>query len=399
LNLLLLTQVVPFPPQSGPRIKTFNVLRALSRAHRVHLVSFVRSAEEVAHAEALAEYCSGITTVPLRRSRARDVGYFARSLTSGRPFLIERDASSSMRAVLAALVVDQRFDAIHADQLSMGQFALDLPLPLRVLDEHNAVWTIVQRAASRAPWYLRPAAALEWRKLRRYEGQVCRAFDRVTVVSTDDRLALEAAAAGSLTTTTIPIAVDTAELAFQPPEATARDVLSVATMFYPPNVEGVVWFGEHVLPRVRALVPDTRFVVVGSRPARAVSDLGRRVLGIEVTGYVDDLQPILRRSRVLVVPLHSGSGMRVKILEGFARGIPIVSTSVGVEGIDAQHDVHLLVADSPADFAAAVARLLREPETARRLALAGRALVERRYDWRTALGGLDDIYPADRLAA
>jgi glycosyltransferase involved in cell wall biosynthesis len=399
VNLLLLTQVVPYPPESGPRIKTFNVLRALARRHRVHLVSFVRSDQEAGHAQALAPYCSGITTVPIRRSRMRDAGFLLRSLFSGQPFLIERDASLAMRRALVELITAHHFDAIHADQLSMAQFALDLPLPLRVLDEHNAVWTIVQRAARRSPWYVRPLAELEWRKLRAYEGRVCRDFDRVTVVSAEDRLALEQAAGALLRTTTIPIAVDTTALPYAPPTALARDVLSVATMFYPPNVEGVLWFGEQVLPRLRALVPETRFVVVGSRPARPVVDLGRRMPGVEVTGYVEDLQPILRQSGVLVVPVHSGSGMRVKILEGFARGIPIVSTTIGVEGIAARHDEHLLVADDPAAFAAAVARLLREPHTARRLARAGRALVESRYDWRTALDALDGIYQARPVAA
>jgi glycosyltransferase involved in cell wall biosynthesis len=124
-----------------------------------------------------------------------------------------------------------------------------------------------------------------------------------------------------------------------------------------------------------------------------VSALGAAGNGVVVTGYVADLQPVLDQSALLVVPLLSGSGMRVKILEAFARGIPIVSTTIGVEGIDARHGEHLLVADSPEDFARAVARLLRDPDLAARLARAGRQLVEARYDWRTALCGLDDIYP------
>jgi glycosyltransferase involved in cell wall biosynthesis len=394
MRIILLTQVVPNPPDSGPKIKTHNVLRYLAQHHEIHLVTFVRSDAEAAHAYELSEYCrAGVTTVPIRRSRVRDIGYLLRSLVTARPFLIERDDSRAMRQVLADLVSNSHYDAVHADQLSMAQFALDLPVQLHVLDEHNAVWTIVRRAAAHEVWYRRLPAELEWRKLKAYEGRVCREFDHVTLVSEDDRRDLEQATGSPFVSTVIPIAIDTDQLTFEDRTAEARHVLSVATMFYPPNVEGILWFAEHAFPRVRHDVPGTQFLVVGSRPPKMVTDLaqdGQR--GLNVTGYVADLGPLLRQSALLVVPLHSGSGMRVKILEAFARGVPIVSTRVGVEGIDAQDDVHLLVADDPEAFAEAVMRLLRDHALGRRLAIAGRQLVEREYDWRTALRGLDNVY-------
>ena len=394
MRIILLTQVVPNPPDSGPKIKTHNVLRYLAQRHEIHLVSFVRSETEAANARALAEYCrAGITTVPIRRSRIRDIGYLLRSLISGRPFLIERDDSREMRQVLTDLVSNSTYDAVHADQLSMAQFAVDLPVPIRVLDEHNAVWTIVRRAAGREAWYRRLPAELEWRKLKAYEGRVCRQFDHVTVVSEDDRRDLAQATGAAFASKVIPIAVDTDQLAFAPRTPEARHVLSVATMFYPPNVEGIMWFAERAFPRVRQTVADTKFLIVGSRPPKAVTDLGLDPeCGFQVTGYVPELGPFLKKSAVLVVPVHSGSGMRVKILEAFARGIPIVSTRVGVEGIEARDGEHLLVADEPEAFAQAVIRVLRDPELGRRLADAGRRLVESVYDWRSALAGLDGIY-------
>lgn len=392
MRILLLTQIVPYPPDSGPKIKTYNVLRYLAQRHEVHLASFVRPGPELEHAQALQGIVASFTPVPLRRSRVRDAVYFGRSLATGRPFLIERDDLPSMRAAIAGLLGRHAFDAVHADQLSMGQFAVDLPLSVRVFDEHNAVWTIVRRAAQHEPLPRRAAAELEWRKLRAYEGDLCRRFDWVTIVSRDDEQALERAARSSLRSVTIPIAVDAQQLRLETRTSEARHVLSVATMFYPPNVEGVHWFATQAFPLVRAAVPDTCFLIVGSRPPTHIQQLAERDRSIEVTGYVADLQPLLRKAAVLVVPLHSGSGMRVKILEAFARGIPVVSTTVGVEGIDARPEEHLLVADTPEAFAASVIRILREPETAARLASAARALVEQQYDWRTALTPLDRIY-------
>ncbi|MCC6177951.1 MAG: glycosyltransferase [Chloroflexi bacterium] len=393
MRILLLTQVVPYPPDSGPKIKTYNVLRYLAERHTLHLVSFTRSSAEVQAATTLRRWCETVDTVSLTRSRIADIGYLARALASQRSFLVERDDSQQMRTTIGQLLARYQFDAVHADQLTMGQFAVDLPIPLRVLDEHNAVWTIVRRAAQHERWGLRRLLAeVEWRRLRGYEGTLCRAFDRVLVVSDEDRCALEAATAGPLAAMVVPIAVDVTELPFAARTCEARTILSMATMFYPPNVEGVEWFARAVLPRIRQVQEDAHFFAVGSRPPPHIQRLGTTVPGMTVTGYVSDLEPYLRRSGVLVVPLHSGSGMRVKILEAFARGIPVVSTTIGVEGISARSGEHLLVADSPGDFAEAVLRILSDRALAARLTAQARALVEHDYDRRVALCSLDDVY-------
>ena len=124
MRILFLTQIIPYPPDAGPRVKTWHVLRYLSaQGHEVTLVSFVRPEEEQ-YVPVLRELCAAVHTVPIRRSRLADVGYWLRSHLSGRPFLIERDDLSAMRRLLAGLAAQERFDAVHADQLGMGQFAL-----------------------------------------------------------------------------------------------------------------------------------------------------------------------------------------------------------------------------------------------------------------------------------
>ncbi|MCC7369110.1 MAG: glycosyltransferase [Chloroflexi bacterium] len=393
MRILFLTQVLPFPADSGPKIKTFNVLRHLARKHTLHLVSFVRSEAEERDAEALKEWCETVDTVRIQRSTLRDVASLLTSWGSGRPFLVERDDSDIFRCRVQQLLYLHNIDAVHADQLTMGQFAVDLPVRVRVLDEHNAVWTIVKRVARHEPWGARRLVAeLEWRRVRSYEGALCRAFDGVLVVSDGDLRDLEAAANASIRATVVPIAVDTDTFAFKPRTDRARHIVSMATMFYPPNAEGVAWFARDVYPLVRQELRDSTFYVVGSKPPEHIRELATAQPGIEVTGYVPDLNPYLDKSAVLVVPLHSGSGMRVKILEAFARGVPVVSTTIGVEGIEARHGEHLLVADTPEAFAQAVVRTVSQPDEARERAQAARRLVEDRYDMQTALGKLDDLY-------
>lgn len=147
MRVLLLTQVVPYPPDSGPRVKTWHTLRYLASRHELTLVSFVRSPAEVEAARGLHQHCRAVHTVPLVRSRARDVAAFARSLASGRPFLVERDDLPAMRATIRDLLAAEHYEVLHADQLSMGQYAEPVAHaggPLCVLDAHNAVWSVVQ---------------------------------------------------------------------------------------------------------------------------------------------------------------------------------------------------------------------------------------------------------------
>jgi glycosyltransferase involved in cell wall biosynthesis len=401
MRVLLLTLIAPFPPDSGPKVKTYNLLQYLAQRHDVTLVSLVRSEQERGAAEALRPLCEAVYTVPFRRSRLRDVFFFARSLLRGESFIMSRDASPELERLLAELTSRSHYDIIHADQLNMARFALGLPGGARVLDQHNAVWTIVQRMA-RTTRLLpkRIALELEARRIMRYEAEMCQAFDAVVAVSEPDRRALELAIEasggdpGAMRCSVIPIAVDTAGERPVPRAQDSQMILSMATMFWPPNVDGVLWFAREVLPLVWREAPQARFVIAGARPPQQVRRLAENEPRIAVTGYVQNPRPMLEASAALIVPVRAGGGMRVKILEALARGVPIVSTTVGFEGIALTPGHHLLVADTPDAFAAALLELLRNPELGRRLAAASRQLAEQSYDWRVVNAQVDAVYEA-----
>jgi glycosyltransferase involved in cell wall biosynthesis len=389
MRILLLTLVVPNPPDSGPKIKTHYLLRYLAQHHEVTLVAFARSDAERAAARELEGLCRAVYTVPIERSRLRDAGYLLASLFSARPFLMLRDESAPMHRLLRQLVARERFDLVHADQLNMAQFGLATGLPV-VLDEHNAVWTIFRRLARQERGPRRWLLELEWRRLRRYEGRVCRASAAIMAVSAEDRAALLDAGARE-PIASIPIAVDIAGVQPVARSQVAQGILSMATMYWPPNVDGVLWFAREVLPLIRRDEPDAPFYVVGARPPEQVRALALDHM-IEVTGYVADPASYLASSALMVVPLRAGGGMRVKILEALARGIPVVSTTIGAEGIDVTPGEHLLIADEPAEFAAAVVRLLRDRPLADRLARAGREHALRHYDWRAVCPAIEQVY-------
>ncbi len=413
MRILFLTQVLPFPPDAGPRVKTGNVLRSLVRSgHEVHLASFMRP-EERPHLNEVRRLCASVSAVPMKRSWPRDAFAWARSNLTGRPFLVERDDVRAMRQQVREIVEARRIEAVHADQLSMAQFAVDareLPSdsPLLVFDAHNAVWKVVERMKSQLPPLLRRVIELEARRTKVYEGQIVRKFDWTLAVSGPDRAALLEAGQEGVNGSTrsdlrerivvVPIGVDTNG---RPPVATnprSHKILALGTLHYPPNADGVRWFARSIYPHIRAADASATLTIVGKNPPADIVDLGNGP-SIEVTGYVADLTEILESAALMVVPVRAGGGMRVRILEGFAWGIPMVTTTLGLEGIDARPGRDVLVADSADEFAHSVVQVLRDPELRADLVYNGRLLVEQRYDWKVALRTLSQVYSPEQVAA
>ena len=308
-------------------------------------------------------------------------------------------------AAVRGLAAGQQFDIIHADQLSMAWWgrmaarAAGTPRPRTLLDEHNAIYLLTRRMAETEPSPLRRMiTAREARAFRRYEADMCRAFDAVLTVTAEDRehlLALfppgERERMGNKFVA-VPICVDPEQV--QPvahQDGGAPTILHLGTMFWPPNVHGVLWFAREVLPLVHQQVPEARFVVVGKNPPTEVQALAADPR-VQVTGYVKDPAPYLEAADAFVVPLHAGGGMRVKIVDAWLWGLPIVSTPIGAEGIKVLDGENLLLAEDAPAFADAPVRLLTNPELSQRLQTNGRAWVEEHYAWQTVYRQVDRVY-------
>jgi glycosyltransferase involved in cell wall biosynthesis len=392
MKVLLLTQVLPYPPDSGPKVKTWNVLKYLAQHHEVTLVSFVRGdqADDVRH---LQRYCQAVHTVPMQRGAVRDAWYMARSLLTGQPFLMIRDDRSTMRRLVDQLARKEHFDVAHADQLNMTQYAARVSGAFKVFDAHNALWLLYQRLGqTMGPGLRKLLLGRDWRLLKEYEGRVCRQFDAVLAVSQEDKIALEEAAGQELDIHVTPIAIDTDEVTVIERQPDPSHILHIGTMYWPPNIDGVLWFAHEVYPLIRRQRPAVSFDIVGARPPREIVALSADHTGINVTGYVKDPIPYLERAGLMVVPLRAGGGMRVKILNALAQGLPVVSTALGVEGIAAVQGRDLLIANTAETFAEAVIQVLNDPAFAARLGAAGRRLIEQTYDYRVACRPLEEVY-------
>ena len=406
MKILFLTQIVPYPPNSGPKVKTWNVLRFLyQQGYRITLVSFVRP-EEVQYIPDLEKICEAVHVVPIRRSRLADVGYMIRSYLTRRPFLIERDDLESMQGTIDKLVKESEFQFIHADQLTMVQFALRSAAaapgkkPKVIFDAHNAVWSIVERMQENARWFLKPILKIEADRVKRYEGELMKSVDHILAVTDVDRVGLEEALKFSKVTpgdrvaqvTVVPIAVDTARLQPIRRQPGSRNIVTLGTLHYPPNADGIRWFFNEVFPLIRQRVPDVTLTIIGNHPPQDFLDLAARDPMIKVTGYVPELAPFLEESALMVVPVRAGGGMRVRILEAFAYAMPVVTTTVGLEGIQAEPEHEVLLADTPKEFADRVSSLLENMGMQATLSINGRHLAETKYDWQVVLSAMKPVY-------
>src|SRR5690606_697485 len=334
MRVLLLTQVLPYPPDSGPKVKTYYVLKYLAQRHQVTLVSFVRDTDKPEYIRHLESLCERVITVPIARSKLQDLRFLGQSLISGQPWMMVRDERPEMRRVLADLAAGEPFDVVHADQLNMGQYALPFEGVHKVLDLHNALWMLYRRMAETTP-VTNPMKYLlmrDWPLLKRYEGEMCRQFDAVTAVTEEDRQLLIEAGAGR-DIRVIPIAIDTDEQAVVQRRPSGPHIIHIGTMYWQPNIDALTWFLEDIYPLIKAQVPDVRCTLIGSRPPESLIQHSRTDRTLTVTGYVEDPMPFMEDASMMIVPLLAGGGMRVKILNALSQGIPMVSTSIGCEGI------------------------------------------------------------------
>jgi len=402
MKILFLTQVLPYPLDAGPKVRAYYVLRHLAQRHQITLVSFVRATDTPAAIHHLAQHCHAVKTVPMPRGKLRDGFFLLRSLVSGQPFLMERDWHRAMVTRLSEVITqDGPFDAVHADQLWMAPYArlvreLQMkPLQL-VLDQHNAVFTIPERMAGAGRNPLKHALlTLEAQKLARYEVETCHHFDHVTWVTAEDYQAVATQANGHGAPPNdgiIPICGDVAESAPIARKATARRLTFVGGLHYPPNAQGICWFAEKIFPQILATVPDVVLTVIGKQPPAQLRALGIPTHNLDVVGFAETLDTYLAETAVFLVPLLAGGGMRVKIIDGWQWGMPIVSTTIGAEGIITKPGENILIADTPVAFADAVLSLLQSPRRAATLATNGRRWLEEQYDWRRVYQQWDTIY-------
>jgi glycosyltransferase involved in cell wall biosynthesis len=369
----MLLPSVPWPPDSGARIRNAGLLRLLSEDQEVDAIAFDRfGAEDQPGTNARRLV---VVSAPPRRTALMRM---ATMVGSQLPDMAVRLWSADFSRALACLLAEGKYDAVQAEGIEMARY-LGVIQGHTVYDAHNAEF-LLQQSFTQQP--STPLAGLysrlQWRRLERFERMIVRRSRMTLAVSSHDANQLNALAGSSASVNVIPNAIDVAAYPFQARRSqTTTNLLFLGTLDFRPNVEGLRWFIEQVLPRLK----DARLFAVGGSPPARLIEAGQRSPRIAVTGQVADERPYLARAQALVLPLRSGGGSRLKALIAMASGLPIVSTAFGMEGFDAEPGHHYLIAESAAEWEVALGQLAADPDLGGRLAANGRELVQERYDW------------------
>ncbi len=387
MRILFVAARFPSPARQGFQVRAHHQIRLLAARHHVTLVAFAPHEPSAAARDDLGRHCEEIVTVPL--GRAEMLAGLARGVLRDRPLQTALYETPAMRRAVQRLLAERRHDVVHVQLARMARHVEDTTLPV-VVDLIDALSLNMDRRAARDPGPARFAAALEAKRLRRYEQWLCRRFAHATVVSPVDRAAI-----GDFPNLTLnPNGVDLARFRFASAEGDPNRVVFTGNLGYFPNVDAVEWFVREVLPHVRRLRPATTFVAAGTRPHRRVRALADAAAGVFVHADVPDVAAVLADAAVAVAPMHAGSGQPLKILEAMACGTPVVATPLAASGLEAEPGRHLLVGDDAEAFAAAVIRALDTPALARAIGLEARRLVEERYSWERSVATLESIYQA-----
>jgi len=392
MKILFIQKRILLPANTGGRIRSLNVLKHLARWHEVTYLCNVEPGNSplLADMRAVGVHLETVPFKPVRRGEWRFYRDALFNLFSRYPFTVAKNFDPALKARAEALLRQTPYDLVICDFVQLARHATDLRGVPKALFQHNVEAQILRRHARNGRGLLwRRFMAHQWRKMRRFESVVGRKFDAVIAVSQRDKRTFERDY-GWRHVSAIDTAVDVEH--YQPNGAEPRPghVVFLGSMDWPANEDGVRHFVDKVWPGVRRAHPEARFTIVGRNPSAAVRRLAG-AQGIEVTGTVPDVRPYLAEAAVVVVPLLVGGGTRIKIFEAMAMARPVVSTTLGAEGLPVVPGEHLVVEDEPGRFSAAVSRLLRDGSAASSLGERARTLVCRNYTAETVAGQFDAI--------
>lgn len=387
MKILYLCHRFPFPPKRGGKIRPFNMIRHLSQNHQVTVCSLARSEAEAEEGRGIAPHCErfemGRVSNPVQMLRM--VARLPTTVPSSMGYFYSPELAVKVKELLAR----ERFDLIFVHCSSVAQYVSQvngIPKILDFGDMDSQKWLEYVHYKS---FPLNAGYWLEGRKMEREEKRLARLFDLCTATTRAEWETLESYSTG-VSTDWFPNGVDAG---FFTPDGEGYDadtISFIGRMDYYPNQEAMFRFCEQTWPLLRARRPNMKLLIVGADPIPAVLKLGE-LPGVTVTGSVPDVRPYILRSAAMVAPLNIARGTQNKILEAMAMGVPVISSSIAAGGVDANSEEHFLVADTPAQYAEAILRLVEQPAERERLSRAGRERMLSHHAWPRSMERLDGI--------
>lgn len=425
MKILFVTPRLPYPPDSGAKIRTFNLLKqARNAGNQVVLLSFIYTEDEKAGIEAIEDM--GIDVVTVKGKDSIDLFTMIKAFFYGLPLSVAKYCNRKMVSALKELVNNHSIGLVHFDHLHLGQYCDFCGSVPSVIDEHNVESVILMRYAKKETnLFKKLILKNEYKKMAMFEKHQCSKASKVFVVSDNDRYTLVKLCNNGINPEIIPNGVDcdyftiTSTRCDSPkrkkdfsldgvlnqrkddPNITQYPILNTqyesslvftGSLDWFPNEDALIYFFSQIYPLIKRKNSQVSILVVGKNPSKRLLNFAKSDSSINFTGRVDDVRPYLSKAKVFIVPLRIGGGSRLKILEAMAVGIPVVSTSIGAEGLGVKDNEHLLVADSNYDFADKVLHILENESLGSQLGKKGSEFVRENYDWNNIGKKLINVY-------
>jgi polysaccharide biosynthesis protein PslH len=380
--------LVPHVPNPTKARSWYHIRGLLEAGHQVMVATLERSADDQTRLTRLQERGSGIISAGL--SRPQMALNAARALLGGRPLQADLMWSDDLMTSVAEYTRRQRPDIIHVEHLRMAAYGLRLrefrPVIWDAVDYLTPLFAQAARSGQGLP--LRQASGIEAQRLPAYERWLTGQFPRTLVITSRDQALLGKDNAHADRIRVASFGLPMQQVADQPRDPAT--LIMTGTLNYHPNVASALYFARAIWPELRGRYPALQCQLVGADPTPAVQALTAE--GITITGFVPSVMDYLARATVALAPVQYGAGIQIKVLEAFLSGTPVVASSVALRGLEVKDGEHLLVADTPADFAAAVGRLLDDADLRARLGAAGRQYVEAHHDLQATTHKLVKLY-------
>jgi sugar transferase (PEP-CTERM/EpsH1 system associated) len=377
MRLLFLTSRLPYPPDRGDRLRAFNFIRSLSQDHEIHLLSFIADDGECDQISPLKEFCRDVQVVPM--STARSALTVGLNIWRDQPLQALYYHSAAMQKRVGSSLAEFDIDAVYVHLFRMAPYVEDQSDLYRIVDLTDVISQELIRSMPYRGLASRLLYTIERPRIERYERWVARHFEETWLISAHDRDVL-AANCPDANIQVIRNGVDIERLRPTSGPEIPESLILVGHMGVFHNVDAATFLVNEILPLIRTEIPEVTVKLVGAAPNPQVRELAL-VPGVQVTGFVDDLNAVLNQSAVFVAPLRFAAGVQNKVLEAMTAGRPVVTTSLVNQGIGAQPGCDLITADDAPSIAAAVIDLLHDQSKRRELGEAGRAFVQEKYSW------------------
>ncbi len=391
MKLLVVSQWFPLPPTNGARQRAYHLIRGLAERHEVHLLSFIQEKDQFGLTHELSDICRKITVLPEVPYRPAP-GNAVRALISPIPRSVISTWSPMMARLVQEEIRSESFDAAIALTTKAGEYLKSCKLP-KILDNDNVDSAYFARIVSLADNpFNKFRRKLTWVKVARHEEKLVASFDATTAVSEEDRRALakqipSAEDRGAIFV--VPNGVDLKLVDYRIETMDPRSLVFTGALTYQANLDAAIFFCEKILPRIRLEVPDVQPIITGSYSGIDVNPLLEA--GVTLTGFIEDIRPVVAGSAALVAPLRIGGGTRLKILEAMALGTPVVATKLGAAGIGAEHGRTAFLADNPEDFARYAVSLIKDAALRETISKNAKEYVIVNFGWERSIEALENV--------